>query len=181
MTIKTALYGHVFEMAPRYTEGHPLTANEADALNARLLEMISHKLRTVARTKIATLDKSTSLADYPEVVAEMSAALEKEAAEYVFGEGRGAGEPRVVLDPLSKRALDIADAKVRAAIAKDAQWKKIGKKDGSNADEPGIYPWAKFEATRAKYAEHPAIVAAAKKALAAEEKAAGEDPIVLEA
>lgn len=178
--VSTALYGHVFTMAPRYAEGHTLTANEADALNARLLEMISHKLRTVAKSKIANLDKSTSLADYPEVIAEMQAALATESSEYVFGEGRGPGTPRVILDPVEKRALEIADAKVRAAIKADASWKKVGKQDGSNDTEPGVYPWAKFEAKRAEIAAHPAVIAAAKKALAAEAKAETEDAITLE-
>ena len=181
MTAKTALYGHVFEMPDRYAEGHVLTANEATALNANLLEMIGHKLRSVARAEISDLSKSTVLAEYPEVIAKMQAKLDEERETYVFGEGRGSGEPRVTLDPVSERALKIADAKVRKAIADSAEWKKIGKKDGSNADEPGVYPWEKFEAKRAEIAAKDAVIAAAKKALAAEAKAsADEDDIPLD-
>lgn len=178
MSTKTALYGHVFEMPDRYAEGHTLTANEAAALNSTLLEMIGHKLRTVARAEIPDLSKSTVLAEYPAVIEKMQAKLAEEAASYVFGEGRGSGEPRVVLDPVSERALKIADAKVRKAIADSAEWKKIGKKDGSNAGEPGVYPWEKFEAKRAEIAAKDAVIAAAKKALAAEAKASDEEDSV---
>ena len=175
MPTKTVLYGHVFEMTDRYAEGHVLTANEATALNLALLEMIGHKLRSVARAEIPDLSKSTVLAEYPEVVEKMNAKLAEETTSYVFGEGRGAGEPRVVLDPVSERALKIADAKVRKAISDSPEWKKVGKKDGSNANEPGVYPWDKFEAKRNEIAAKDAVIAAAKKALAAEAKASSDE------
>jgi hypothetical protein len=165
--VSFSCYGHVFTLPARYAAGHVITENEADALNGKMAEMISHMVRATASD--AGLQKGAAFADFPEVLTACQALVAEKAASYEFGAARS-GSPRVVLDPVSKKALELADKAVRAAIAANAEWKKVGKKDGSDADEPGVYPWDRFAAKRDEYAAHPKIIEKAKKAVAAEQR-----------
>lgn len=165
--VQFSCYGHVFTLPARYAAGHVITENEADALNGKMAEMISHMVRATASD--AGLAKGAAFADFPEVLAKCTALVAEKASTYEFGAARS-GTPRVVLDPVSKKALELADKAVRAAIAADPTWSKVGKKDGSDAGEPGVYPWDRFDAKRQEYAAHPKIVEKAKKAVAAEQK-----------
>lgn len=166
-----ALYGQPFTFPSRYAAGHILTENEAAALNDRMGEMISHKIRALAAK--AGMGKGDSFVGKDELLAQCNALLAEQVTAYEFGAGRGSSGPRVVLDPVAKKALELADAEVRRAIHASDSFKKVGKKDGSDAAEPGVYPWERFEAKRAEIAQREEIVSAAKKAVAAEQKATG--------
>lgn len=164
-----ALYGQPFTFPSRYAAGHTLTQNEADALNDRMGEMISHKLRALASK--AGMSKGDTFVGNETVLEACNTLLAEQVGSYEFGAGRTSSGPRIVLDPVAKKALELADGEVRRAIHASDSFKKVGKKDGSDAGEPGVYPWERFEAKRAEIAQREEIVSAAKKAVAAESKA----------
>jgi hypothetical protein len=152
-------YGFPFDVPDRYAEGQPLSAKEAAALNGLMAEMISHKVR-------ALLSKSLGYAkgavlENEEHIAKAKALVAEEAATYEFGAGRGPGQPREVLDPVAKVARELAEKEVRAVVKANSL--KVGKKDGSNADEAGVYSWEKFDAKVREVMTMEEIVAAAKK------------------
>lgn len=164
-----ATYGHLFEVPDAYAEGHQLTAKEATALNGLRAELISHKVRALLSSDDYKYQKGMTL-ENPEHIAAATALVEKESAEFEFGAGRGPGSPRVIVDPLTKTALELAEKEVRAAIKASPQFDKVGKKDGSDAG-PRIYPFERFRAKVEEIAQRDSIVAAAKKILAAANKA----------
>ncbi|HSE45502.1 MAG TPA: hypothetical protein VLA89_09290 [Gemmatimonadales bacterium] len=166
-------YGKTFTFPDRYATGHAVTENEAAVLNQQMAEMISHRIRSGPFAPLAKGDSPTD-----EQLAEANALVEKLATEFVFGAGRAVGEPRVT-DPLEVEARSIAREQILAKI-KAAGYAKVGKKavpertkdDVTTPAVPeeegeGIYPYSKYLEKVALAAQHPAIVAKAKKALAA--------------
>lgn len=162
-------YGHVFEVPDAYAEGHPLTAKEAAALNGLRAELISHKVRALLSGEGFAYSKGMTL-ENPDHITAAETLVKEESASFEFGAGRGPGSPRVVLDPVAKTAMELAEKEVRAAIKASPQFDKVGKKDGSDAG-PRIYPFERFRAKVEEIAQRDSIVAAAKKIVAQANKA----------
>ena len=158
------VYNHTFTVPDRYAEGYALKTNEATALNQLMAELISHKLRggPLEALKRGETPNAEQIAAAEALIAEQSQSFE-------FGAGRGSGEGRVVRSPLEREALAIARVKVREKIK--ANGMSLAKKGEAARD--GEYPFEAYEEKVAEIAQHPAVIAAAKKALKARE--GGED------
>lgn len=114
---EVTISGEVFKIAPRYSEGHSLTENEAAALNQTYFENIRNNMaRGVADAKEA------GAFDYDEFQKKITSY----ANEYEFGARRGPGAPR---DPILSEAFKLAkDAVTKAVI------EKYGQRHGYAAD-----------------------------------------------
>ena len=99
MTNTITIAGKSFEVSPRYAEGHPLTANEASALNQTFFENL--------RNNFASKAKEGGTQD------DFNAYVES----YQFGV-RSAGGSR---DPIEAEAMDLARESVRDAIRKSGK------------------------------------------------------------
>jgi hypothetical protein len=164
-------YGHTFEVPDRYSEGTPLSAKEAVALNRLMAEMISHKVR-------AKLNLSRGETPSDEQVAEANEFITKEAAEYEFGAGRGTGTaaPRAPRDPVEAEALRMAREGVKKAIAKAG--KVLGKK-GEESEDENVYSFDAYVEKVKQVAADPKTVAQAKKIVKAREASGDDDGIAL--
>lgn len=111
-----------FNLAPRYAEGHVLTANEANAMNQTFFENIRNNLSKLVKE---SLDPNS---EKPLTVEELQTKVDEYAAAYVFGAGRSTSNA-IVRDPVDKEALRLA----RNALA--AYLKKIGKKKEDLTEE----------------------------------------------
>ena len=93
--VNTKFYGHMYEVEAPYTEGHQLTAKEADALNRYFAEQVMNLVRGKA-------NKDTDQAEVIELINEI-------AAGYEFGRtGIRTG------DPVLRRAKELAIELVKA-------------------------------------------------------------------
>lgn len=92
--------GLAFLVAPRYAEGHVLTANEASALNQTFFENLRNNFA----------GKAKEGAD--------QAAFDEYASVYQFGVRTGGGGSR---DPIEVEALNLARDAVRALIKKQGK------------------------------------------------------------
>lgn len=110
-TDEATIAGSVFKVYTPYAVGHTLTENEAASLNQTFVENIRNNFAKTVKThkEAGTLDEAglqTALNDY--------------MATYEFGtrKGRASGlsTPRVKLDPITSRAVELAREAVRAAI-----------------------------------------------------------------
>lgn len=105
-TTDITIQGKTFNIPQPYTEGHPLTANEASALNQTFAENIRNNTAkwitdAVEKNTFDQEDLQSKIADY--------------ADNYEFGirvGGRGG-------DPVATAALDIAKTSVRKALKRD--------------------------------------------------------------
>lgn len=96
MTNAITIAGKSFNVEPRYAEGHPLTANEASALNQTYFENLRNNFASKAK-------EGADQASFDEYV-----------ASYQFGV-RSSGGSR---DPIESEAMDLARESVRDAIRK---------------------------------------------------------------
>lgn len=171
---KFSIYGHAFEFSDRYAEGHAVTANEATALNNLMGELIGHRIRAMLSDKHG-FQKGTAPSDHPEAIAEAEALVVSEAAEFEFGAGRGSGtRAPSAMSELDKLAKKFAEDAVKAKMRQEG-YTKIGKADGSNDNEAGVYPRARYNEVVAKVMVLESIQTKAKKALAAASKTEAED------
>lgn len=132
-----------------YAEGHTVNAAEAKTLNQTRCENISNAMRTKIKEALeAGADQSA--------IQEM---VSKYDAEYTFSLASAGGGRRAV-DPLEREALAIARAEVTRLIKE--QGLKV-----KDVDKEVV------EQNVAAFAEHPDVIALAKKRLKEKEKLAG--------
>jgi|SRR5215831_4439990 len=96
--------GEVFKVAPRYTEGHVLTENEASALNQTFFENIRNNMASKVK-------ESKEKGDFDIDV--MQDDVTKYSEEYEFGARRGPGTPK---DPIRALALRFATTAVGKSL-----------------------------------------------------------------
>lgn len=103
------IQGLEIQVPTPFVEGHPLTTNEAAAMNQLFIENIrNNNARHVqAAEKDSTREVMT--------VGELQGIVDAYAAEYEFGI-RSVGGTRVVRDPVENRTRKIALAKLDAAL-----------------------------------------------------------------
>lgn len=110
--------GEVFKIAPRYEEGHPLTENEAAALNQTFFENIRNNTANMVKE---AKDKGDFDID---VMQDLVTAY---ATGYEFGARRGPAAPK---DPVMNEALKLAKKAISKALIT-----KYGKDHGKTAEE----------------------------------------------
>lgn len=142
------IQGETFPISVPYAEGHPLTAVEARVLNQTYCENI--------RNNMAGAIKKAKEEDKYDAKAMAKTVADYDAA-YTFATGGGA--VRRTIDPIEKEARSIA----RNLIT--SQLKAAGKKMKDQAKD-------KVQALIAKWAEHPKVLAAAKKVVKEREELA---------
>lgn len=106
------IQGVVLNVIQPYAEGHVLTEKEAAVINQTLAENIRNNFASTVKKAVEAAD------DKPENVD--AKALQKDLNEYMkgyeFGVRSGGGGGGRAMDPVEKKAMDIARAKVREAI-----------------------------------------------------------------
>lgn len=149
MTTKTKdIAGVSFELSTPYVAGHAITEAEAKALNQVRLENIGNNVRA----KVKELIDAGNEAAARELVATKD-------AEYVFTLASVAASAK--LSPEEKEARSMARDILRSKLA------EAGKKINVAPEGVTQEEWdAKMEANLEKIANDPAIVKAAKKAVA---------------
>jgi len=129
--------GEVFIFTNRYEAGHPVTENEARALN----QVLSENIRNNVASKVK--DEETPFG-------------QKDFDEYATGyEFNAASVRRAKLDPVEKEAMKIAKMKVAEAIKAAGSTVKAY----TESDEGK----AKYAENVAKVAENPKVIDLAKK------------------
>ena len=96
--------GEMFEIADKYAEGHNVSVNEANALNAVRRENI--------RNNQAKFIKANQELEKPESAKKMQNLIDKYAETYEFG----LRAVREAVDPVTKVALRLARAAVRQTL-----------------------------------------------------------------
>lgn len=105
-TTEITIQGKQFSIPQPYTEGHPLTANEAGALNQTFAENIRNN---TAKWVQEALDGNTFEQDV------LQSKIGDYADNYEFGARLGGRAG----DPVAAAALDIAKTSVRKALKRD--------------------------------------------------------------
>jgi hypothetical protein len=110
--------GHTFLAFHPYSEGHPLTANEAASLNQTFTENVRNNFSKTVKNaaEAGTLDTDA-----------MQALLDTYMNTYEFGVRRGGGGGGRTADPVKARAME---------LARDAVRKKIKEVGGNLKDYP---------------------------------------------
>lgn len=110
MTTQITIQGLQFDIPQPYAEGHPLTHNEAAALNQVYGENLRNNFAKRVRDAVEK-------AGNPEAVdvASLQADLDAYVSEYEFGVRR-AGTPRGSVDPVEAEAFKIAMETVKGAL-----------------------------------------------------------------
>lgn len=96
-----------FEVYKPYSEGHPLSAGEASAMN----QVFSENLRNNFAKKVKEANEAGTFDQ--ETFQEL---LDKYATEYEFGVRTSSGGTRAPADPVEARALNLAKTAVRNKI-----------------------------------------------------------------
>lgn len=162
------IQGLQFNLSDPYTEGHPLTAAEANALNQLRAENIGNNMRKAI--KEAAEAHSEVIPDG--VLQDFAAKVAEYDAAYEFSMSSGSGGAPRILDPVEKRALEIARAKVRDQAR--TQKRKILAK-GVEATSDTDITRERFEEVVRGLAKREDIVKLAKKQVKDQEAtAAGE-------
>lgn len=159
MTTKTVtIAGQSFDLSTPYVAGHTLNEAEAKTLNQVRVENIRNNSAKAVKEAYESGD-AAKIAAVREIVA-------KYDAEYVFTVA-GAGSARVVRDPVEREAYAIAKEFVKNHLAKTG---RTFKTVPEGMDEE---TWkAKVEENIEKVAASEAVLAEAKKAVAAKAKRA---------
>jgi len=108
MSEQITIQGLTFNVPVPYSEGHPLTAGEASALN----QVFHENLRNNFAARIKKLKEAAAPIDADE----LQKALDEYAGSYAFGV-RTSGGPRAVADPVKREAINLAKAAIKAALA----------------------------------------------------------------
>lgn len=144
-----------FEAPAPYSEGHTLTANEAAVLN----QTFGENLRNNFSSRVTKAQEEAAKNNTEIDLVALQAEFTDYAKDYTFGSSRGGG---VRLDPVTREAREIARSKVGDALkAKGRVLKEV------TTEQMNAYIDQALE-------KYPAITEAAKKAVAAREKAAKE-------
>lgn len=114
MTDQITINGVAFDVTGKYAEGHPLTANEASALNQTYFE----NLRNNFASKVKAAKEAAGGADLDQSTLDtLQTEFDTYAASYEFGVRlRGGGGSAVRLDPVTAEARSLAREKITAAI-----------------------------------------------------------------
>lgn len=151
------IQGADFTVAPRYSEGHVLTANEAATLNQTLFENLRNNFAKQVKDAKGEAESLTA-----EQVTELQAKLDAYAASYAFGIRTSAG-PRAPADPVGKEAFNLAKEAVKNAI----------RKQGKN---PSDYPAAQInELAKGALEKHNAMFMEKARAAIAQREALADD------
>jgi hypothetical protein len=165
-------YGATINVPDKYAEGQTINAKEAAALNARMAEFISHRIRA---SVFPDLNKG-DVADET-LVREAQARADELVQSFEFGAERAPGEARVV-DPVEKEALALARKKVRVAVEKSGQYPGGISKKGEEVVE-GQYSYDRYLDKVAEYAKDPRVLAKAKQIVKARNASSEEDVVDL--
>lgn len=148
------IHGHTFSLSMPYAAGHSITEAEAKALNQTRAENIGNNLREAIK---AALDAG-NVAEAEKIVGEYD-------AQYTFAMG-GSGERRIV-DPVEREAVKIAKEQIKLSLAKK------GRKLSDVPEGQTKETWEEILAAKIEeVAANPAVLDAAKKAVAAKKKQA---------
>jgi hypothetical protein len=147
--MQMTIAGATVNITPRYAAGHVLTEGEASALNQTFIENVRNNRAKVVKELLAA---GASQAD-------IQAKVDEYVDDYQFGV-RKLTDAKVSRDPVARRAISIAKAVIKAALAK----KDI---------KVSSLPEGKFDAMVEEYAARPETVESARKALEAEAAAPG--------
>jgi hypothetical protein len=110
----TLPFNIVLKIAQPYEEGHPLTSEEAAALNALLLENIRNNARAKIKKAQENFEKANpGQAFSAEHLGTLPEALKVYAENYTFSATR---PPKAILDPLTAEAHKIARDAIEAAL-----------------------------------------------------------------
>ena len=148
-----SIAGEVFVVSAPYAEGHLLTAAEAKVLNQTRAENIGNNFRKAVKDALAVEG-----GDLTKVRDE----LITYDAEYQFTLTNTARSP---VDPIEAEAFAIARENVRAKIQAKGEFKTIKAYVAVEGNQ------AKYDAAVEKVATQPAVLAEAKKRVAAKNKA----------
>jgi len=154
-TKEITVQGVVVSVATPYVAGHAITEAEAKALNQVRAENIGNNVRKAITEMIEAAGGKDSLTD--ELRAQIQALVaEKDAAyEFTLASVGGGREPA---DPLAKECRSIARTWLSARLKeKGLTQKQYAEENGEDA----------FMSKVVELADHPEIIKAAKKALAA--------------
>lgn len=175
---KFKTYGAEFSFPDRYAAGYALNEHEAGALNGHMAELISHKVRNGPFKDVKAGETPSA-----EQLAAANALVEKEAAEFQFNAATLRGPSAPKLTPLQKIAREEATREIKARVLASETFDSIQTAKSAAAGEtPGekVYPRERFDELVNQFSEHEAIVAKAKKILAAREgKGANELAITI--
>lgn len=150
-TIK--VQGILFPVSPRYSEGHPLTAQEAAVLNQTLYENLRNNFATHIRKSVEESAKAAGVEHDTHTLSEdevstLQAKFVEYAAAYTFAAPRAGRTP---VDPLQREMRAIAKERILAALAaKNVSVKSLpeGKMDEFIATAIANRPEIKDEAQR---------------------------------
>lgn len=152
MSEQITIAGEIFSAPVRYQEGHELTAGEASALNQTFHENLRNNF---AKKVKDAKDAGTFNLD------ELQEEFSQYAEEYQFGVRTGGGG--ATRDPVMTEALNIAKAKVRAAL----------KQKGVKVSD--VQASAITEAAKNVIAKYPEIMELAKQRVREAQEAAADD------
>ncbi len=161
-----SLYGYTFEIPDAYAAGHVLTAVEAQVLNTKRGENITHIMRN---DDAMVASKGTVIVEGDSNHAVILRHLKDTAPSYSFAT-RGPGAPR--LSPIETEARDIARGIVKEKIAKAGL--KLGKRASDETPEEtgaGIYEFSKYLAKVEEVAAFDDVLKEAKRIVAQRQKA----------
>lgn len=110
-TREVTIQGHTFNVPEPYAEGHPLTENEAAALNQTFAENVRNNF--AQKVKDANEAQGEENVDTSALQSELDSYIEG----YEFGVRRsGGGGSRTPVDPVEREALRMAEDAVKNAI-----------------------------------------------------------------
>lgn len=157
MSTKTVtIAGQSFELATPYVAGHVLNEAEAKTLNQVRIENVRNNRAAAVKEAFESGDE--------EKIAAVRAAVAEYDASYVFTLA-GAGAQRVTRDPVEREAYAMAKEFVKAHLAKSNRTIKMVPEGMTEED------WkAKLEENYEKVAGSEAVLAEARKAVAAKAK-----------
>jgi hypothetical protein len=128
--------GYSFQLSEPYAEGHSLTRQEAQAMNALRVENISNNVRKLVAQAVAGLPDGDLLA--PAVLLEIQEEITRYDSQYSFGE-RVAAPPRrgdleiaareiareLVLAGAREQGLELSEDEAEVLVAQMAQTPKV--------------------------------------------------------
>ena len=98
-----------FSVIAPFVEGHPLTENEANVLNQTLAENIRNNYASVVKRAIEEAGGDAGAID----IKALQKNLETYMGEYEFGVRRSGGGGARAMDPVERKAMELARAKIR--------------------------------------------------------------------